>query len=528
MDESVSPLLQVLERLPEGIARAVLAASPTDLNHHLSILPASLHHLAINAAFFSIRATRALTFDFDSTAGENFGTACAVLHAATTAVRAVQKFNFQHIPMNIDKRLLQLIAAACMSASDVRLSCSSRVVKQLSEPQPFAQLGDALLHNTSLTRLKLADIDDPAHGFNVDYLLKSLTRLQSLSLAFKINPGDHRCSACRPIPMGITKLHCLTRLCLGHGLQLNSLQQIARHMRHFRVLKLSGFWAPDMPPAISHLIQLQELKLQDFHILKVLPPLPGLTGLQTLHFIRFQLLRELPPLAALTALRNVMLWDCGQLRQVPPLEALTALQTLLLMKCGRLKQLPPLANLSVLKKLVLLECSQLQHLPPLATLTSLQKLTLRNCQQLQELPPLDGLKALQKLKLADCTQIQHLPSLDSLTALQILKLSAFPQLQRLPSLDSLKALQELKVSNCKQLRKLPSLCSLRVLHKLEVGSCELLRQLPSLKNLASLRVLNLWGCKSLTRGCLSLPGTQTPTVRVYRITAKDFYGAMWD
>jgi hypothetical protein len=101
MDDSVSPLLQVLERLPKGIAIAVLEASRTDLHHHLSILPASLHHLAINAAFSSIQALRSLTFDFDSTAGENFSTAFAVLHAATAAVPAVQTFKLQHIPVNI-------------------------------------------------------------------------------------------------------------------------------------------------------------------------------------------------------------------------------------------------------------------------------------------------------------------------------------------------------------------------------------------------------------------------------------------
>jgi hypothetical protein len=42
--------LKVLQQLPESLAIAVLAASPAHLVHHLSILPGSFHHLAIEAA----------------------------------------------------------------------------------------------------------------------------------------------------------------------------------------------------------------------------------------------------------------------------------------------------------------------------------------------------------------------------------------------------------------------------------------------------------------------------------------------
>jgi hypothetical protein len=140
MVQSVQPVLKVLQELPEGLAIAVLAASPADLHQQLDILPASLHHLAIEAAFPSIRRHHSLTLDFDSTVGANFGTACAVLHTATTAVSALRKLDLQHIPVQSNKRLLQLIAAACMSASDVSLSCGSDDANHSSQSQPFAQL----------------------------------------------------------------------------------------------------------------------------------------------------------------------------------------------------------------------------------------------------------------------------------------------------------------------------------------------------------------------------------------------------
>jgi hypothetical protein len=71
--------VQVLKKLPEGLAIAVLAAPPADLNHQLNILPASLHHLAIEAAFPSIRSQLSLTLDFNSDVKLKPETACAVL-----------------------------------------------------------------------------------------------------------------------------------------------------------------------------------------------------------------------------------------------------------------------------------------------------------------------------------------------------------------------------------------------------------------------------------------------------------------
>jgi hypothetical protein len=59
-------VLKVLQQLPNVLAIEVLAASPADLEHHLSILPATLHLLAIEAAFPSIRRHRSLSLDFDS------------------------------------------------------------------------------------------------------------------------------------------------------------------------------------------------------------------------------------------------------------------------------------------------------------------------------------------------------------------------------------------------------------------------------------------------------------------------------
>jgi hypothetical protein len=78
--------------LPEGLAIAVLAASPADLEHHLSILPESLHLLAIEAAYPSIRHLPSLTLEFNSLRDPT--TAYAVLHAATagaTGARAPQE-----------------------------------------------------------------------------------------------------------------------------------------------------------------------------------------------------------------------------------------------------------------------------------------------------------------------------------------------------------------------------------------------------------------------------------------------------
>jgi hypothetical protein len=102
-------VLQVLQQLPEGLAIAVLAAPPADLEHQLDLLPASLHHLAIEAAFPSIRGYHSLTLDFNSDVRLKPEIACAVLHAATTASSALRNLHLSHVPLTGNDRLLQLI-----------------------------------------------------------------------------------------------------------------------------------------------------------------------------------------------------------------------------------------------------------------------------------------------------------------------------------------------------------------------------------------------------------------------------------
>jgi hypothetical protein len=113
--------LKVLQQLPEGLAIAVLAASPAPFEHHLSILPACLHPLAVEAAFPSIRRHHSLSLDFGSLKNT---TAYAVLHAATAATigfSALKELKLKQIPVGCDNHLHQMISAACRSAQDVQL-----------------------------------------------------------------------------------------------------------------------------------------------------------------------------------------------------------------------------------------------------------------------------------------------------------------------------------------------------------------------------------------------------------------------
>jgi hypothetical protein len=392
-------VLKELGRLPEGLASAVLAVSPPDLRRQVDILPQSLHHLAVMVAFPSIRRYRTLGLDFiRHPAAKDFSTPCAVLHTAATAVPALQKVNLQHITVHSNRRLMQPIAAVCSSASDVslrfggykqhaRLRCGSLDMHHFFSQRPFAQLGNALLHNTMLTSLQLADVDDTDHGFNLDCILGRLTRLQSLWLGCRSYPEEQSRLPCRPVPKCIMKLHCLTFLSLGYDWQLNDLPQIVPHMKHLRYLDLSGFRTPQLQPGFFNFNQLKDLTLMNFETLKVLPSLASLTALPGLLIINCKQLREFPPLATLTGLHRLQLCKCEQLRQVPPLEALTALRILFL-KCGQLEQLPPLVTLTALTSLSLHECPQLQHLPPLANLTALQKVELAGCTQLQQVATL--------------------------------------------------------------------------------------------------------------------------------------------
>jgi hypothetical protein len=143
-------VLKVLQELPEGLAIAVLAASPADLDHHLSILPANLHTLAIEAAYPSIKRDQSRTLDFNSSSGGISSTTYAVMQAATTVASALQNLYISHIPVHDNNRLMPLIAAGSKSASDVQLSVG-RIRQYGHAWHSFAQLAEALSSNTGLT-----------------------------------------------------------------------------------------------------------------------------------------------------------------------------------------------------------------------------------------------------------------------------------------------------------------------------------------------------------------------------------------
>jgi hypothetical protein len=73
--------MQVLEQLPDGLAIAVLFASPEDLHHLLPVLPESLYALAIDAAFPSIRREHSLSLRFAPAFWSHAIMACEALHA---------------------------------------------------------------------------------------------------------------------------------------------------------------------------------------------------------------------------------------------------------------------------------------------------------------------------------------------------------------------------------------------------------------------------------------------------------------
>jgi hypothetical protein len=199
----------VLQTLPEGLAIAVLAAAPVDIEHQLAMLPTSLHPYAIEAAFPSIRRHHSLTLDFASLRDP-----ASVLHAATagtTGASALKELELNNIPKRFSDRLQKLISAACRSASDVRLDFDSNYLHYAPKPVPFSQLETALSHNSSLTSLKLIFVGDPWHFLNLDSLLQSLTGLQSLELGS--NMGIDVMEPPRfPAPISITNLFCLTSL----------------------------------------------------------------------------------------------------------------------------------------------------------------------------------------------------------------------------------------------------------------------------------------------------------------------------
>jgi Leucine-rich repeat (LRR) protein len=497
-------VLKVLQELPEGLAVSVLAASAADLQWHLSILPASLHPLAIEAAFPSIRRHHSLTLDISSFFGSN--TPYTVLRAATTGTIALKKLHLQYISVCANDDLLQLISAACRSALDVNLEFTNSYLHQVPDSQPYLQLEDTLSHNTALTSLQLSFPDIPCQFFRFELLLESLKSLQTLKLAprgdfFRKVYHDYHLPPARHF----ISLPVLTHLCLGHGFHFMELSQIVPYMTRLKALSLRGFDLEELPPLCS-LTALQTLELVHCERLKQLPPLDTLTALQQLKTNALVRLQRVPPLATLTALQTLELANCAQFQEVPPLDTLTALHTLVLSGFA-LQQIPPLATLTALQLLSLHSCLKVQVLPPLDNLTALHTLVL-NSELLQQAPPLATLTALQTLDLGGCRLLHELPPLATLTGLHTLDLSGCFELKKLPSLENLTALRTLDLSECYQLQQLPPLDTLASLTRLDLEDCEGLRQLPPLGTLTALQTLDLKGCLRL-RQLPPLPPLQT-------------------
>jgi hypothetical protein len=265
-------VLKVLDQLPEGLAIAVLAASPADLDHQLDILAASLHRLAIEAAFPSIRRHHSLTLFFsclgDEEETERVGVvtvspahAHAVLHAAT-ANSALEVLDLRNIIVEGNDRLLQLISPACLSPSDIRLSLDMGNVLCMSEYHALAQVVEALSSNTVVTSLSLDIKHDSNELFDYDSLLAALTGLQSLTLSRDKHFDIEDFYA--PAPRCIVNLVSLTHLCLGPGFVLIDLPQIVCRLMKLQALLLRGTWGSELQelPSLSDLTALKILELQ--------------------------------------------------------------------------------------------------------------------------------------------------------------------------------------------------------------------------------------------------------------------------
>jgi Leucine-rich repeat (LRR) protein len=553
--------MQVLEQLPDGLAIAVLSASAEDLHHQLSVLPESLYPLAIDAAFPAIRREHCLSLRFAPAFWSDPIMACAALHAVTKDFSPLKRVELGSIPVQ-NERLLQLVPAACRSALDVSLEYGRLFEGQVPESQHFEQLGEALSHNTALTRLELKIHGQAYQGFDLEGLTDSLTGLQSLTL----NVGWYN-GVQMPIPIArnIGNLPQLTYLKLGHGFNLSNLPQVLlelprlqelhvfcekqqqlpplatltvlqtlelqmygndqiQQMPSFgtlaalRSLELRGFDQVQQLPSVDTLTALRSLELVGFEQVQQLPSLAALTTLQTLTLRGLRQIRYLPPLETLTALQTLELWHLGSLEQLPSLVSQTALEAVTLHGCRSLLQLPSLDTLAALRTLDLHRCTKLQQLPRLLSLTSLEVMSLEHCKGLQQLPSLDTLTALEMLCLQDCGQLQGMPSLASLTALRRLDVRHCMQLQQLPHLATLTALQTLYLDDCGELQQLPPLSTLTSLQLLCIRSCVKLQTLPPLEALSMLQRLDLQGCERLRRGCLRLPSTQS--CKVYGVSAE--------
>jgi hypothetical protein len=200
-------VLHVLQMIPKGLAIAVLAVSSHDIGQQRSILPDSMHPLAIGAAFPSILSHHFFTFYFASL--ENPESTFQILHAATTASIALQKLHLKLIPVCDNEHVLQLISAACRSAMEITLDFPPSHLQRVRYSQLFAELGVTRSHNMTLASLELTLHGGPCHLLIFDYLLPpmaTLSTLQALALTC------HKTLKQLPILRTVTAMHTL-KLC---------------------------------------------------------------------------------------------------------------------------------------------------------------------------------------------------------------------------------------------------------------------------------------------------------------------------
>jgi hypothetical protein len=275
--------LQVLQQPPECLAIAVMAASrrsSADVEQQLSMLPASVHPLAIDAAFPSFRRHHSIALDFVTLGCPN--TWYAVLHAATKDTSALEKLHLQHIPVHETERLLLRLSSVCRSVLDVKLDFANRDPQHVPGSQALREIGVSLSQNIALTSLELNFQDDPYDVINPEYLLESLQGLHNLALAPYTYPvGSMPPEQDNPLPEHIINLPRLTRLCLGPGFHLTELPQIVPQLTRLQELCLSGSNPQALPP-LSPLTALETLKLQGMAELTELPQLLALNLLQLL------------------------------------------------------------------------------------------------------------------------------------------------------------------------------------------------------------------------------------------------------
>jgi hypothetical protein len=260
-------VVQALDQLPEALTTAILTASPFHLRHHLSILPDSLHPLAIEAAFPSILRHQSLRLELQfPQCADKIGlngdatSALAVLHAATTSPRGLKEVDLSGIPVQTSDRLLKLISKACMSASNVSLAYECKDSHNLPELQHIAQLGAALACSSALTSLHYmlyGWLHGP--GYTLDCLLEALTSLQRLSVVVR---RPYREWGDLPVPRCITNLVRVTDLRLGPVFNLADVPAILPHMTKLRALKLYECCRLQDLPDLATLTALQTLKLK--------------------------------------------------------------------------------------------------------------------------------------------------------------------------------------------------------------------------------------------------------------------------